>query len=280
MVCTHGPWLRRILGSSQEHAIDRLLSYTDRLLNNPHAQPPLPSDWEVHPTYPRLSTVPYYLAPLWDGELGRKATLAKEKRAKKSGLEKEASEKVAKELKETLKRARAARGLLQDLETEVRSFVERWSEAEQREATSEQSDGDSEDEEIVFVGRNGQTKKGKGHDRGGRSRREEREMDKLIFESLVDDHGARFGCALPVLTCGDGANGATGAGWSTRLALITAFGRGPLRLEIQRGERHTSPLVVQLEIHLCLCLVNSQGLCGAWFESIIERILACHTCQI
>ncbi|KAK1070557.1 hypothetical protein LTR74_003982 [Friedmanniomyces endolithicus] len=159
----------------------------DRLLSNPHAQPPLPSDWEVQPTYPRRK-VPYFLAPLWDAEFAARAT-GEPGRSEvgKGEAGREAAE--VRELRARLKKARGARGLLQDLEEGVRGFIEEW-EAKERELESEGViEADSEDEEIVFVGRNGAMSD---------ERRREREMetvekDRLIFQSLVDDHGAAFG---------------------------------------------------------------------------------------
>lgn len=167
---------------------------TDRLLTNPYAQPPLPSDWEVRPTYP-VHSVPYFLAPLWDAEY--KAKAARQASAPKKAVdprahgsaEEQAASRIPRELREKLKKSRGAKGLLQDLEEEVRGFVEAW-EAKEREMEKEGLiDQDSEDEEIVFVGRNGAMSD---------ERRREREQEdlrrnKMVFQSLVDDHGAAFG---------------------------------------------------------------------------------------
>ena len=133
----------------------------DRLLNNPHAEPPLPRDWEVHPTY-TPKHVPYYLAPLWDQGLNRQST---DRRS--AALAQKASQKtivtnpsapgiVPKELRDKLKRSRGAKGLLMDLEGQVRGFVAEWHEKEREAAQlGVPTDPDSEDDEIVFVGRNG-----------------------------------------------------------------------------------------------------------------------------
>nr|OQO16421.1 hypothetical protein B0A51_14894 [Rachicladosporium sp. CCFEE 5018] len=163
----------------------------DRLLSNPYAQPPLPSDWEVHPTYPRHS-VPYFLAPLWDAEYARTSAARKVAEAKKAAPatpEDAAALKVTQDLRAKLKRARGAKGLLQDLETEVRGFVAQW-EAKQKQLEDEGViESDSEDEEIVFVGRNGTMS-----DEQKREREEAGlEKDMMVFRSLVDDHGASFG---------------------------------------------------------------------------------------
>ncbi|KAK3107972.1 hypothetical protein LTR53_017942, partial [Teratosphaeriaceae sp. CCFEE 6253] len=110
----------------------------DRLLSNPYAQPPLPSDWEMHPTYTRQS-VPYFLAPLWDAEYAR-STKERQKRAEaaRTPISKEDAQikTVTRELKAKLKKSRGAKGLLQDLEEEVRGFLQQW-EAKQRELESE-----------------------------------------------------------------------------------------------------------------------------------------------
>lgn len=168
----------------------------DRLLNNPWAQPPLPSDWEVHPTYPKL-VVPYYLAPLWDGDMAARSAAAQKKHgdsAKRSQGEDKNHAKVPKELREKLKKAKAAKGLLRDLEEDVRMFVTQWEEKEKMREKEGLHDIDSDEEEIVFVGRNGQM-----HDmpQSPRSKQinedEDIKRDKLVFDSLADDHGASFG---------------------------------------------------------------------------------------
>lgn len=194
---------REALLKGKEGSRQRRRWENDRLLDNPHAQPPLPSDWQVAPTYP-VQSVPYFLAPLWDAEYVR---ISQERRkraaeAKKPALNKEdaAAAKVAQELRAKMKRARGAKGLLQDLEEEVRGFVEKW-EAKQKQLEHEGLiEPDSEDEEIVFIGRNGlmSDERRKGKDV------ESLKKDKLIFESLQDDHGASFGYGeVPVLTVED-----------------------------------------------------------------------------
>lgn len=159
----------------------------DRLLNNPHAVPPLPSDWDVQPTYPRHS-IPYYLAPLWDAGL-KQNSAANSEAKKRAGDDDEAAAKVPKQLREKLKRARGAKGLLRDLEEEVRTFVKTWEAKEAQLEQDHSSDIDSEDEEIVFIGRNGQIEETPPRKRLDR----QLEKDKLVFDSLANDQGASFG---------------------------------------------------------------------------------------
>ncbi|WPG99554.1 Hypothetical protein R9X50_00237100 [Acrodontium crateriforme] len=160
----------------------------DRLLSNPHAEAPLPSDWEVHPTYPRHA-VPYFLAPLWDAKYARSTQERKQRAdAAKAPLSKidADAKKVTQELRAKLKKSRGAKGLLQDLEQEVRGFVEAWEQKERQLEIEGLIDPDSEDEEIVFVGRSGIMS-------DENSKQKHLAKDKLVFESLNDDHGASFG---------------------------------------------------------------------------------------
>ena len=124
--------------------------------------------------------MPYYLAPLWDNSLAAR-TLDKNAHKSSTSVEEQSAQRVPKELRGKLKKAKAAKGLLQDLEEQVRAFVKNW---EEKMKASER-DCDSEDEEIVFVGRNGQM-----HDMSD----EPPPKDQLLFESLASDQGASFGC--------------------------------------------------------------------------------------
>lgn len=169
---------------------DTDVSNPDRLLSNPYAQPPLPSDWEVRPTYP-VRSVPYFLAPMWDERM-QKRQLERESKSKSKLVDASAqpSTAVPRHLREKLKRARGAKLLLQDLEEEVRLFVEKWNERQRRSQMDELPDPDSSDDEVVFIGRNGEM-----HDFPASPRVSEDSipMEKLVFDSLEDDHGASFG---------------------------------------------------------------------------------------
>jgi hypothetical protein len=153
----------------------------------------------VQPTYPRR-VVPYYLAPLWDAAEFQRSIEEKMKGKAKNkhsrqgrghiSPEEEAASNVPKEVRAKLKRARAAKGLLQDLEEEVRLFLQKWGEKEGRRHQDGLHDVDSEEEEIVFVGRNGGM-----HESPGRKEkyRDDLGREKMLFEGMADDKGARFG---------------------------------------------------------------------------------------
>lgn len=152
----------------------------------------------MHPTYPKHA-VPYYLAPLWDAEMASRASAGRSKRGANAKGEKgeDPAGRVPRELREKLKRARGARGLLQDLEEEVRMFVRKW---EEKGRKGECEEVDSEDEEIVFVGRNGHVDDVPSPQSRGVAE-EDVEREKLVFDSLVEDHGASFGYACSAVRC-------------------------------------------------------------------------------
>lgn len=227
----------------------------DRLLNNPHAQPPLPSDWEVRPTYP-VHSVPYFLAPLWDAEFKYKASSTSKNNKSKAGedprahgsQEDQAASRVPRELKAKLKKSRGAKNMLQDLEEEIRRFVESWEKKQKEMEEDGLIDADSEDEEIVFVGRNGAMS----DERKKEKEAEHLRRDKLIFESLVDDHGAAFGYVVPILAIWSSLTKSYRR-WLVH-AIATYYGLetwsvttgSPARREAYVGLRPNSPNRVQL----------------------------------
>ncbi|KAJ5622137.1 hypothetical protein N7528_005369 [Penicillium herquei] len=174
----------------------------DRLLHNPWAEPPSPNDWVIQPTHTRHNPMPYYLAPLWDVHYSRVADHdSVRKNAAKAANSKH---RVPKELRSRLKHARGALGMLQDLEDDVRLFIRKWNEKQQflmSEGLQDapESGSDESEDEIVFVGRNGQM-----HDSPERKQKlqqlrqelsshDERDGEKMVFESLVNDRAAAFG---------------------------------------------------------------------------------------
>ncbi|KAK2742540.1 hypothetical protein FQN55_007826 [Onygenales sp. PD_40] len=189
----------------------------DRLLSNPWVQPPTASDWQIQPTYQR-QTVPYYLAPLWDSHFAAKEQSKSTKGSRKNADDRDnAQSHIPKELRLKLKHARAARGMLRDVEEEIRQFVQKYHEKQamlhdegladaptekhKRKDDEKKQDmsSDTDDDEIVFVGRNGQM-----HDSPSRKERlrkfdadmgvdKEKEGEKMVFESLEEDRSAGFG---------------------------------------------------------------------------------------
>ncbi|RDW67140.1 uncharacterized protein DSM5745_09006 [Aspergillus mulundensis] len=154
----------------------------DRLLHNPWAEMPSPKDWMPQPTHTRHEPMPYFLAPLWDSHYAH--------------IERPAPAKprhhIPKELRHKLKHARAARGMLQDLEEDVRQYIKQWQLVRKKDGladASSSSDEDSEDE-VVFVGRNGQKLQNM---REPPSSHNQCQGEKMVFESSIDDPTAGFG---------------------------------------------------------------------------------------
>lgn len=228
----------------------------DHLLGNPWAEPPEPSDWEIRPTYP-VQTVPYFLAPIWDerqAEARRRAANAPK------AMPDDPSGKIPKDLRQKLKKAKGAKSLLQDLEEEVRGFVQKWEAKEAQLRSEGLADVDSsEDEEIVFVGRNGQTR-----ERQAEKKAEEKlARDKLVFDSLVDDHGAAFGFVV-VSPYFDNVRLTlmADAGSSIRLLPTTTFGRGRSPPATLLDGRHMLESKTHLSIHALQTHRNYRGLFG------------------
>ncbi|ROT43001.1 hypothetical protein SODALDRAFT_355190 [Sodiomyces alkalinus F11] len=189
---------------------------TDRLIHVPNVQPPLPSDFAPHPTHP-VQKVPYHLAAYWDREpkSGAAAPLrqrfdekhqAQQARRKKQQLANGSATglgagMVPRDLRDYAKRSPAVRNWLQHLEEPVRGFAQRQRAAEALAADEETDiDGlDSEDEEIVFVGRKNQaaataTRAARGWKRatrevGGSGGAVE---SGVVFDDLGDDETAPF----------------------------------------------------------------------------------------
>lgn len=164
-----------------------------RLVHVPNVQPPLPTDWEVHPTHP-VQVVPYHVAQYWDK--GLRQRVEEERAARRAaGVAAGGCGFVSRELRNTAKRTPAVAGWVRVLEEPVRQFL--LEERDGRAAGAAAPDGgehdDDEDEEdedeVVFTGR----KQGAAAaPRGGwkRARREiqDRPVDSgVVFDSLGDD---------------------------------------------------------------------------------------------
>lgn len=165
-----------------------------RLIGVPNVQPPLPSDFEVHPTY-TVRDMPYQLAQYWEKGLKQrvedeKAAAAKRRqkaqlaRGQKSGVE---VGQVPRQLRDTAKKTPAVKTWVRDLEEPVRKFLE-----EERRKKDDSGDdmADSEDEEIVFVGRN--VGKGESTKRAHRDVKDRTVDSGVLFDELGDDANGAF----------------------------------------------------------------------------------------
>lgn len=165
----------------------------------PNAQPPQPADWEVRPTH-SSHRVPYQLAQYWDRGVRQRvedktARLAAQRKKQQlamgsaTGLGKG---EVPRDLRETAKRSPAVRGWVRALEEPVRQFLHSRADSSE---DDDQEGLDSEDEEIVFVGRKAAA--AEGGPRGG-WRMAHRQVEKetvdqgMVFDSFGDDDGAAF----------------------------------------------------------------------------------------
>ncbi|OAQ68862.1 uv-damaged DNA-binding protein [Pochonia chlamydosporia 170] len=184
----------------------------DHLVGVPNVQPPVAADWEVHPTHP-VQRVPYQLAQFWDRGVRQRV---EEKTAKLQAVRKKQQLKtgsatglgvgeVPRDLREMAKRTPAIRGWVHAIEEPVRQFLfeeqDRRSESAQRQYTgdeiSNQSDLDSDDEEIVFVGRDSamrelREKKEARCRRAKKAASRERIDSGVVFDSFGEGESAAF----------------------------------------------------------------------------------------
>ncbi|KAI1168817.1 hypothetical protein F5B18DRAFT_646595 [Nemania serpens] len=217
---------REALLKGNEGSRQRRRWENDRLLHVPNAVPPEPEDYVPRPTHPIIH-VPYGIAAAWELRVRaevetRTAALARRKQALTRTLGDESvSGRVPRELFQRAKKTPAVRAWVRSLEEPVRQYlvareVVRERDTGLRTDDSESSSGlDSEDEEIVFVGRNGSMRDGKRKDHGARqgkheakrvadiggqwkkARREEKKTgavqdEGMLFDALGDEDGGAF----------------------------------------------------------------------------------------
>ncbi|KAM0258588.1 hypothetical protein ACHAQJ_003759 [Trichoderma viride] len=192
----------------------------DRLMHVPNVQPPEPIDWEVHPTHP-IHRVPYQLAQFWDHGVRQRIEdkTAKLQAARKKQQLKAGSAtglgvgEVPRDLRESIKRSPVIHTWVKAIEEPVRQFMvnerrRRQSEHQADNSHDEDVDSaaeemDSDDEEIVFVGRNGrmrdlQQERAAAAAAAARYRMARREVSQetvdsgLVFDSFGDDETATF----------------------------------------------------------------------------------------
>ncbi|KAK3502540.1 R3H-associated N-terminal domain-containing protein [Neurospora crassa] len=140
---------REALLKGKEGSRQRRRWENDRLVGVPNVQPPLPSDWQVGPTYPIHDNMPYHLAQYWDKGLRerveeRKAAFAVHRKKTvtatshqlggattavslvvSSSVAKTRADvgKVPKDLRATAKKTPAVKAWLRVLEEPVREFL-------------------------------------------------------------------------------------------------------------------------------------------------------------
>jgi hypothetical protein len=192
----------------------------------PNVQPPLPSDWEVHPTHP-VHHVQYHLAQFWDLGMAQRAEERRRQNARKvqpaaSARASTAPGRVPRELRDTAKRSPAVRGWVKVLEEPVRKFLTDG----EREKREEKEVSDSEDDEIVFVGRGGaSTLEGPEWKRARREVREKPVETGMVLDSVgEDEQSSAFKYAFLTVTRGDSWMTDTLAGDGLRILSRTTTG--------------------------------------------------------
>lgn len=187
----------------------------DRLIGVPNVQPPLPSDWEVRPAHP-VRRVPYQLAQFWDRGVRQRVEdktsalqAARKKQQRNAGSATGLGiGEVPRDLRESAKRNPVIRNWVRSLEDPVRQYLVdeqgRRGEPAQPADDIETEKLDSEDEEIVFVGRKSAMRELK-EKREARHRMARREVEHeivdsgVVFDSFGEGDNAAFKCASPPL---------------------------------------------------------------------------------
>ncbi|KPM40030.1 hypothetical protein AK830_g6543 [Neonectria ditissima] len=186
----------------------------DHLLHVPNVQPPQPVDWEVHPTHP-IHRVPYQLAQFWDRGVRQRVedkTIRLQASRKKQQLQRGSATglgagEVPRDLREAAKRSPVVRTWVRALEEPVRQYLcsqalhQQQLQAEAEAETLEDVDSaaeemDSDDEEIVFVGRNGAMRELQ--EKRARWKKARREVSQetvdsgMVFDSFGTDESAAY----------------------------------------------------------------------------------------
>jgi len=132
-----------------------------------------------------MTTVPYALAALWDARRAEEERKSR-KLHKQNVAPGNAQQQVPKTLRDKLKRSRCAKFLLQDLEEDVRAFLQAW-ESDEENNLSESQKEILEDDDYVLITSNPQ------RSRSASLETVDIQKEKLIFSSGLDDNpSARF----------------------------------------------------------------------------------------
>ena len=177
-------------------------------MHDPNVQPPLPTDWEVHATHP-VHRVPYQIAQFWDRGVRQsledktlKLQAARKKQQLKTGRATGLGVgEVPRDLRESAKRSPVVKTWVRALEEPVRQYLCTHVKVEEPAPPEEDVDSaaeqmSSEDDEIVFVGRNGAMREfRKKKTRWKMARREvsqETVESGMVMDSFGDDETAAF----------------------------------------------------------------------------------------
>ncbi|KAI0164990.1 R3H-associated N-terminal domain-containing protein [Xylariaceae sp. FL1272] len=205
---------REALLRGKEGSRQRRRWENDRLVGVPNAIPPEPQDFVPRPTHP-VNHVPYQIAAHWELHVrrdveSRNAALVKRKQALTRTLGDEGvAGRVPRELCIRAKKTPVVRTWVRSLEEPVRKYLVERHVAKESENDLKTDDSesfsdsmDSEDEEIVFVGRNGSMRDGRG---SGKSKRQEPSWKKarrqqegqakdegMLFDPHGDEDGGNF----------------------------------------------------------------------------------------
>lgn len=146
----------------------------------------------MHP----VKHIPYQIATLWDLRMRAEAETKRAVAARRKQMQTRTmgdahvTGRVPRELLQRAKRTPAVKKWIRSLEEPVRRYLIEQEIA--KEPLSTDSEGDVEDEEIVFVGRNGTTmrdgwKKAKRETKGSKTQEE-----GMIFDALGNDADSAF----------------------------------------------------------------------------------------
>lgn len=160
----------------------------------------------MRPTHP-IHRVPYQLAQFWDrgvrerveDKTARLAAARKKQQLKAGSATGLGRGEVPRDLREAAKRSPAVRGWARALEAPVRQFLVRREDELDEDSAAE--DMDSEDDEIVFVGRDGAMRELRDKRDGWKMARREVSQETvdsgMVFDSFGTDETASVKSATP-----------------------------------------------------------------------------------
>lgn len=192
---------REALLKGKEGSRQRRRWENDHLLHVPNAQPPEPSDWEPRALHP-VNHTPYQIATMWDLRMRaevetKRAVAARRKQMQTRTLgDAHVAGRVPRELFQRAKKTPAVRTWVRSLEEPVRQYLVEQEVAKEPPPallTDSEGEGEVEDEEIVFVGRNGAMRDG--WKKARRETKSKTEEEGMIFGAGLDggdDAGSAF----------------------------------------------------------------------------------------